>query len=881
MKVTSKLFIAALLLSLILSCGMVFAEDNITFEQSSIQALSADAEEILSEDAVPVDDNSEVFIKNNFSLIQQKIDSASEGDTIYLDGENYTGIGNQINVNKNNLTIIGGSRDNPDLTATLDGQKLSRIMEVSSSNVVIKGIRFINGSGDYRSGGVYWNGANGHLTNCSFTNNEAPYGGALYWIGSNGVVDHSYFNDNAGFNGGALYWMEKNGLLTDSSFVNNNASSKGGAIFWGGSEGQLSNSSFSGNYADISGGAVYWYHNYGRLTNSTFSNNRAGNNGGALRSEGEGLIAAGNKFENNTAGVCASNIVIYNKLNNFSNNFINNSNSNIYAVVVCNDENLTFQNNTFTNPQYDIQNGSIIIEFDEAITVLAGKSIDISFYVHEVFGEPVLGNASLVAYVGTSYQVFDWQELSDGKTTFTYTLPNYSATVNFIAYFNLYPDSSIIKNFNMTVSKDVIANITQPDSDSDDVYVSFVSDATGIVMFELEGRNYFQEIEDGQAVISIDGIANGRYAVNVIYSGDSTYSREEKIIIIEVSHEAETVIEVNDTFTGFAGRNITVPVYVHDTSGKNLTGDVTLEGYGTNQLVNGKTNFTITLPDNASLLTLPVRYGSDFKMIQITVRDDSIINVTQNNDFLIVNLHDGASGSVVANINGNVYSAIVNNSQAIITLDSLSNGKYVAYITYSGDENYPDEEMITAVEINHIYDIYSSKSSISIAYSGSADYNVILICDGQHVGAGVSATVTFNGKNTALKTDAQGVVRFKIDGNLKPGKYTVKATYNGISVSSQVTISNIISASNKKVKKSSKATKVKITLSKVNGKYLKGKTLKIKFNKKTYKVKTNKKGVAVWKVKKSMLKKFKSGKSVKYTVMYGDDIITKLLKIKK
>ena len=67
----------------------------------------------------------------------------------------------------------------------------------------------------------------------------------------------------------------------------------------------------------------------------------------------------------------------------------------------------------------------------------------------------------------------------------------------------------------------------------------------------------------------------------------------------------------------------------------------------------------------------------------------------------------------------------------------------------------------------------------------------------------------------------------------------------------------------------------------VNGKYLKSKTIKIKFNKKTYKVKTNKKGVATWKVKSSMLKKLKVGKKYSYKVTYGKDVVTKKLTIKK
>ena len=70
-------------------------------------------------------------------------------------------------------------------------------------------------------------------------------------------------------------------------------------------------------------------------------------------------------------------------------------------------------------------------------------------------------------------------------------------------------------------------------------------------------------------------------------------------------------------------------------------------------------------------------------------------------------------------------------------------------------------------------------------------------------------------------------------------------------------------------------------MKKVNGKYLKAKKLKIKFNKKTYRVKTNKKGVATWKVKKSMLKNLKVGKKYKYIVTYGKDVVTKKLTIEK
>lgn len=79
-----------------------------------------------------------------------------------------------------------------------------------------------------------------------------------------------------------------------------------------------------------------------------------------------------------------------------------------------------------------------------------------------------------------------------------------------------------------------------------------------------------------------------------------------------------------------------------------------------------------------------------------------------------------------------------------------------------------------------------------------------------------------------------------------------------------------------KVNVSSKKLVIKVTLE-VNGKEVKCKVIKFKFNK-SYRVKTNAKGIAKIKIKKSVLKKLKVCKKVKYQATYGK--ITKKLKVK-
>ena len=84
-----------------------------------------------------------------------------------------------------------------------------------------------------------------------------------------------------------------------------------------------------------------------------------------------------------------------------------------------------------------------------------------------------------------------------------------------------------------------------------------------------------------------------------------------------------------------------------------------------------------------------------------------------------------------------------------------------------------------------------------------------------------------------------------------------------------------------KTSKRSDNLKIKITLKKVNKKYLSNKKVTLKFNGKTYTGKTDKKGVVTFTLKKSVFAKLKAGKSYKYTVKYSSDKVTKNIQLFK
>ena len=244
-----------------------------------------------------------------------------------------------------------------------------------------------------------------------------------------------------------------------------------------------------------------------------------------------------------------------------------------------------------------------------------------------------------------------------------------------------------------------------------------------------------------------------------------------------------------------------------------------------------------------------------------------------------INLPSDATGNLTVTVDGkDTYTKNLVNGSATINVADLSQGDHSIVVSYSGDAKYEGISKNTTFHVPVVK--LSENKDISMLYTSGSPYSVLVTSDGKVV-AGVKVTFKFNGKTYTSQTDAKGYATLKLP-NVKPknAKYTITATYKGVTVENKVKVNSIIKAKNKKVKKSKEVTKVKVSLKKVNNKYLKNKKIKINFRGKTFKVKTNKKGVATWKVKKSMLKKLKVGKKYKYKVTYGNTV-TKKLTIKK
>ena len=167
-----------------------------------------------------------------------------------------------ITIEEPNLVIDGNG-------ITIDGSNLAKVFSIFNTNVTIKNINFINTHSIRHGGAIVWEGSDGTIIGCNFTNSSVdstePYdgGGAIEWCEDNGlIIDcnfrdcYSTYNDNG--SGGAIHvYKSNNTTVSNCNFTNIQSEGIGGAICWDQSDygsviGFSGSSGVTGSDTDIS-----------------------------------------------------------------------------------------------------------------------------------------------------------------------------------------------------------------------------------------------------------------------------------------------------------------------------------------------------------------------------------------------------------------------------------------------------------------------------------------------------------------------------------------------------------------------------------------------------------------------------------------------------
>ena len=390
-----------LLVIFCLSLANVSAMEDTT----EITQLTSDVKEITTTEdnlAISQDDailsSSEIYVNssvtqtgngsdsNPYASISEAIGSAASGDTIYIASGKYSGNGNVALTIDKELTIK--SLDENEVI--IDGEGTSWIFYVTSSNVVLDGLTFINAYANWGSAVYYESGStNNIINNSKFINNSAANSaGAVYFDDDEGskIINTVFENNAAEYNGGAIYYYQnvENTLFDNVTFVNNSAGYNGGAIYYysGTYDSNFTNVSFRGNKVNnYYGGAILFnVANNINFIDSNFTNNAAGNNaadngGGAIIywSNTDGVNCINTIFENNTALYWGGAILYC--ANSYNDKFVNssfkkNNAGQGSAIYVWYGESLNLTNNEFIQNKVSASLYPTVDKFNHTISAL-------------------------------------------------------------------------------------------------------------------------------------------------------------------------------------------------------------------------------------------------------------------------------------------------------------------------------------------------------------------------------------------------------------------------------------------------------------------------------------------------------------------------------
>ena len=309
-------------------------------------------------------------------------------------------------------------------------------------------------------------------------------------------------------------------------------------------------------------------------------------------------------------------------------------------------------------------------------------------------------------------------------------------------------------------------------------------DATGEVVITVNGVDYHVSIENGKATGTISGLAAGDYTVAIKYVGDDKYTGVEVaenvnvakaqpvlgVVIADVDYGNGFVIEA--TLTGVNGAplsgNVIVTVAgkeytVKVTDGKGIaTGDKLAAGtYAFAAAWAGDDNYNI-VTENGDFKVNKVDSAIDVAVSDIKVGEDAVISVKLASD---------ATGEVVITVNGEDYTAAIENGVASVTVSDLKAGDYTVAVKYTGDNNYNEatgSAEFSVLKITPEMDVTVE----DIVFGEDLIVNAVLPVD-----ATGEVVITVNGVDYHVAIE-NGVASVTVSG-LEAGDYTVAVKYAG------------------------------------------------------------------------------------------------------
>jgi len=345
------------------------------------------------------------YVPEDFSLIQEAIDEAENGDTILVNPGTYR---EKISFHGKNI-VVGSmfvtTGDTSYISTTIirggDGSVVT-FDSGEDSTALLSGFIIIDGSGEYipgwghYGGGIYCSSSNPRLSNLRIKDNYTEIGGGIALFSSDPILENVTVYNNHALEVGGIYCRDSNPRLKNVMIRGNGSwttSSRGGGISLINSNPYMENVIIKDNEYGYGGGGIYMSGSNLTLINGKIINN--GNDSG----EGGGI-------QSNDSNILLKNVIIA---------------KNRYSIrgggIFCNNSSLTLENVTLTDNEGREYGGGILCANSSNITVMN------SIFWNNYFGEIFFNDTSCsikVSYsdiqggeegiVNNNNDTIDWQD---------------------------------------------------------------------------------------------------------------------------------------------------------------------------------------------------------------------------------------------------------------------------------------------------------------------------------------------------------------------------------------------------------------------------------------------------------------------------------------
>ena len=320
----------------------------------------------------------------------------------------------------------------------------------------------------------------------------------------------------------------------------------------------------------------------------------------------------------------------------------------------------------------------------------------------------------------------------------------------------------------------------------DDLTVDAVlpDDATGEVVITVNGVDYHVAIENGKATGTIGGLAAGDYTVTVKYAGDDKYTGVEVAENVNVA-KADAVLGVVIADVDY-GNGFVIEATLTGVNSAPLSGNVLVT-------VNGK-EYTVKIADGKGIATGDKLAAGTYAFAAVWAGDDNYNIVTENGDFKVnkidsaidvsadtidfgedavisIKLASDATGEVVITVNGEDYTAAIENGVASVTVSGLKADDYTVAVKYAGDNNY--NEAAGSAEFSVLKITPDMDVTVEDIVFGE-DLIVNAVLPGDATG---EVVITVNGVDYHVAIE-NGEASVTVSG-LEAGDYTIAVKYAG------------------------------------------------------------------------------------------------------